>query len=1707
MVIFKLIFMLRKLLCFNLIGNSNLTQFIVVLFLCFANSILGYSQTILIDPTSNGGFELGATFAANGWSSNTPAQATRNQWVVETGATTGYSGTNAAYVTNSRNTNPPPHTYDNGTTRVSHLYRDVTIPAGESNITLDFDWICDGETTYDRMRIWLVPTTFTPTYGNQIGGIGTAPTGRIQVGGNYSEQYTWGNSIETLPTAYAGATFRLVFEWRNDGSLGGNPPIAVDNISLISDVNSSYCTPAPTSVDGIGITNVSFSTVNNTTGAEAGNYGDYSAMIGTGTEGSVLPIDITYQTGYTYDTTIWVDWNDDLDFADAGEIAYTGTSLGANPTTLAASITIPVGASTSGLGTGFHRMRIGGMDFGPMTDPCYTGSYACFEDYTISVSVAGPCTSPIVQPTNLVFSTITNNSIDGDFTAAIPAASNYLVLANTSGTTPSPPVDGTNYTIGNTTLGATVIDNDGNLNFSATGLNSNTTYYFFIYAFNDSGCTGGPLYNVVSPLTGNETTEFYCIPSSTDTTQYIDDFITTNAVNNINHTGTGFSANGFGDFTGLNVEQFPGQAIDFTINFFGGTYETNIWVDWNNDGDFADGGEKVYDSPGYSDPTLGSFTVPGVAGGSYRMRVRSDWLNSDPSPCGYDDDSETHDYTLIVTPLNCNDDPQNLTAIAITTTTATVSWEAPIPAPGNGYEYIISTDNTTATPAGDISGTTTGTTLNLTGLTIGTMYYVFVRGVCNVVDNGIWVTESFNTGCADLDLTPNSCEMVIDEVGTDPFTIIPYNSDPSFSINCNSTPLELQTYAQMNESTSYNVIKIPYETIRTSGATITNSTITDDDLWADDPTSIGFPFCFYDNEYDYTLAGANSMLTFDIDAPGAPYFMTGTNTPGTSCDYDFSDDLPSTNNSLFEQTIYGVYHDIDPRGLPANAITTRTLGTAGCRLFIAKWTDVPMFSDSSRLYSGWIVLYETTNIIEVYIEEKRIENGNITPWNGGNAIVGVQGDITPLAPNNQYTVAPCRNGLDTNWETTKEAWRFVPSGNSRLTGVEWYNGTDTSGAPDATTNTYTVTTPGTYTAISTYSTCGGSTVTLTDQVVVTGGKIWVGGDTTVPNTDPIDWMNADNWSDGLVPTPADCVIIPVTGNDPVIYDNDNGDGLYLTIEAGATLTLTSDTDSNSFGSSLTIQDNITIEPGGVLTVQDDASLIQVNDTPPVSNSGQITLNRNTDIRRSDYVYWSSPVQGFNVSNVYGANTPLSYIYQWTPTVPTGTFTPGVLPTGGIPICYGNWALNSAAVMNPGKGYIVRGPSNFTSAIATATSTFTGVPNNGVITEPISSGPNSFGNSNYTYNPYGNDNILVTPFDDNWNLLGNPYPSALDAQTFLSHPSNNIIEGAVHIWTHGTQIGSWPDSFYDDFFLTYNVLDYVTYNFSGTNTYQDESFAGKIASGQGFFVLALNDNESGNVTFNNSMRGSAHSNTAFYRTADTNENELDTDTDTIERNRIWLNLVDQNGTTSSILVGYIEGATQEKDRLYDAYIREVNSLSLYSKIENQRMIIQGRALPFDDNDQVPLGTVIPQAGEYTIAISNVDGLFIDENQSIYLEDTYSGIIHNLRTAPYTFTETDEIDYEDRFILRYTDDTLSINDIALNSLTIITPKGDYIKINSDSSSINNVIVYDLLGRVLFNKEEINETEFIVNDHNLSSGAYIVKVTLINGLSKTQKVVLNR
>jgi hypothetical protein len=953
------------------------------------------------------------------------------------------------------------------------------------------------------------------------------------------------------------------------------------------------------------------------------------------------------------------------------------------------------------------------------------------------------------------------------------------------------------------------------------------------------------------------------------------------------------------------------------------------------------------------------------------------------------------------------------------------------------YQWQFSTDGgATWTNAG--AATSTYANYNAVAPASGNVNWQLVvtctnSGQSATSNVGVFVTMAVSdvvTGC------PNVISGGLNLNGADP---APFNCTDT------TTCVDLEaTFLDLGDTTNYTVEAIQYNPPIPFNGLANPVSVNLDDIWSP-VVNLPFDFCFFGNTYNQCLIGSNGMLTFDLTS----------NSPGGGTGYSFSNNLPSTTGALFANTIYGVYHDIDPRYGGQVGWELITL-PSGCRALVASWNEVPMYSNNSLLYTGMMVLYENSNVIEVYIQEKRVDG----TWNGGNAIVGIQNATATAA-----VVAPGRNALDADWTTFNEAWRFVPAGPSIAT-LTWYEGAGTTGPVVGNTPVLNVcpTATTTYTAEITYTLCDGRTITEIDQTTVTvnGAKVWNGSVNT-------DWDVANNWTPTGIPTAADCVVIPDVTNDPIVSGgNYNGLGLNLTIQNNALLTVESD-------NAVTITDWININTGGDLQLNNSASLIQINNN---ANQGIMHMDRTASIRKLDYVYWSSPVASFS-SSAISPGTNAGYIYKWAPTVANGTYASD----------FGKW-VGGNEIMALGKGYIVRGPDAYTATHQNYTATFVGTPNNGVINTPIQ-------RSTYTGAPYvGPTTTMVTLNDDNWNLLGNPYPSALNADAFLTANAANI-SGFVKIWTHGTLPSNMiVDPFYEDYQMNYTVADYITYNSLGSTP---PGYNGMIGAGQGFFVL-MNDlgatNES--VIFNNTMRSHTFDNSQFYRTAENTENNS-----VIEKHRIWLDLVSPTGTNTKTLIGYATGASNNLDNAFDAPALGVKaSFELYSIAENKELLIQGRTLPFDNNDQIPLGVTAPNDGMYTIALSLVDGRFLNTDQNIYLEDKLLNVIHDLKAAPYHFT-IEAGTNENRFVLRYTNETLGNNDF-LNDNSVLVVSNTNLSVVSTKNTIQSVLVFDVLGRLLVNKQNVNSLEVPLHEVQKNKAPLVVQITLTNGTKVNKKVV---
>jgi hypothetical protein len=164
-----------------------------------------------------------------------------------------------------------------------------------------------------------------------------------------------------------------------------------------------------------------------------------------------------------------------------------------------------------------------------------------------------------------------------------------------------------------------------------------------------------------------------------------------------------------------------------------------------------------------------------------------------------------------------------------------------------------------------------------------------------------------------------------------------------------------------------------------------------------------------------------------------------------------------------------------------------------------------------------------------------------------------------------------------------------------------------------------------------------------------------------------------------------------------------------------------------------------------------------------------------------------------------------------------------------------------------------------------------------------------------------------------------------------------------------------------------------------------------------------------------------------------------------------------------------------------------------------MLIQGRKLPFDSNDKVNIGVTLPQDGLYKIALSSVDGLFLDPKQNIYLEDIVLNVIFNLKDAPYSFMDKKGT-IKDRFILRYTKSdkiTEIVNQLNVYDNNVLTVESGKVK-------IKDIVIFDTLGKLVLNKNNVNNTNYQISNLNRTNSMLIVKVTLEDNTEEIRKVI---
>jgi hypothetical protein len=486
----------------------------------------------------------------------------------------------------------------------------------------------------------------------------------------------------------------------------------------------------------------------------------------------------------------------------------------------------------------------------------------------------------------------------------------------------------------------------------------------------------------------------------------------------------------------------------------------------------------------------------------------------------------------------------------------------------------------------------------------------------------------------------------------------------------------------------------------------------------------------------------------------------------------------------------------------------------------------------------------------------------------------------------------------------------------------------------------------------------------------------------------------------------------------------------------------------SAGKNLTVNNaliNNATAGAAAVVVESGANLIQGSATTVNSNTGNITVKRNSNgLHRLDFSLWSSPVAGAQTLADFSPLTSQS---------PNRFFT---FDSSGNQYVAAAFASPFAS----GTGYLIRMPNtdpttNYDAGTAPLNflGVFAGKPNNG--------------------------NFSITTVATKYNALGNPYPSVIDADLFkASNPDINTL----YFWrkTNNPNQGTSPTTSYASYNIASATATGVAPAAVGEPTITPDKY---IQVGQGF----LFETAQTSVAFNNAMRVANNGN-KFLKTKQ------------IERSRIWLNLSNTSWPINQMALCYMDGALVGLDETDSKYIND-SPVALTSNIESGEYIIQGRP-KFDATDVVALNFKTNAAGDYTIAIDRTDGVFA-AGQDVYLSDSKTGTETNLKTGSYTFAATAGIDNA-RFSLKYQKtlaiDTQSFDD---NSISVYATNGT-LYVNSKSVAISNIIVFDVQGRLIAEQMNVKATSAVINNLRASNQVLIVKITAEDKSVITKKVV---
>jgi hypothetical protein len=602
----------------------------------------------------------------------------------------------------------------------------------------------------------------------------------------------------------------------------------------------------------------------------------------------------------------------------------------------------------------------------------------------------------------------------------------------------------------------------------------------------------------------------------------------------------------------------------------------------------------------------------------------------------------------------------------------------------------------------------------------------------------------------------------------------------------------------------------------------------------------------------------------------------------------------------------------------------------------------------------------------------------------------------------------------------------------------------------------------------------------TSNGIWTDTSSWLFGSVqAIPNSVAIDNTTAINWN-------------IVTTSHAISSGDNNITVLGLSVNTNE---LTIENNDPLDGQSIRVTDYLKID--GTLALIGESQLLQdANSIVDYLGTGNLKRDQQGTSNLYNYNYWSSPV-GTNGSD-YQLNTVLYDGTQpviWTSdqdaipsTTPTTMSRRWLYTYENFPDnSYADWqSINENDAIGVGLGFLMKGSG---AATANQNYTFVGQPNNAIIATPIT--------ANYSA------------------LVGNPYPSAIDAHEFISDNSSSI-QGTIYYWEH-----------YDSN-VTHVLEDYeggyAAYNLSGGNpAVSPPEISGQgtslkiperyIPVGQGFFVQAGTSN--GQVTFENDQRvfvkeavtGSANNGSVFMRTGQDAPSVL-TDESPLKRLRIYFRTPE--GAVRPLLLAFTPNneASDDFDFGYDAINTENFPNDMSWQIHEDSYIIQGVG-EFDATKMYPLGLFMSTSGSVNIGIDRIENF--DTAIDVFVYDIETNTSVQINDEQFSI-DLENTNYVNRFYITFQPtSSLSVSESLDATPTIMylnTNKEIYINLPSQLNA-KSVDLYNMVGQLVrsWQPEDLERiaNEIRIPTEFISEGMYIVKLTTNDGRVASKKMII--